>query len=178
MEATYYYAAGLGSLCLILMSFKNLPHRLFSHSALTSDTCRRLRSLPGFTNITWLDASFVIIHLAGNVAFLAAKSTSLTQFSRYSGTLSLINALPLSLSSRSGLLGAKTRIGICVDVVLHRYLGTMVFLEALAHVITIATTRRVAFHTRVDVTGLAVGKTPRVETGAYIQLRAAAPCFC
>lgn len=159
MEATQYYVAGLGLLCLILILFKTLPYGLLSHVAVTSGPYRRFRFLRGSTNITWLDASFIAIHFAGNVVFLAAKSKDWTKFSRYTGTLSLINALPLSLGQRSGFLRAKTRARVRADALLHRYLGSMVFFEALAHVITIAITARVTFHTRVDITGLAVRAT-------------------
>jgi hypothetical protein len=156
MEATQYYGACLGLLFLIFTLLRNFPRNLLPNVAVKHAPYRRIRHLHGSMNITWLEAIFMVIHFTGNVVFLAIESKDWAKFSRYSGTLSVINALPLSLSQRSGLLRAMTWVRVHRDVVLHRYMGSMVFFEALVHVITITTTQRLALHTRVNITGLAV----------------------
>ena len=156
MEATQYYAAGLGLLFLILTIFEIIPTNFLSNVAAIPSPCRRFRFSRGSTSITWLEAIFVVVHFIGNVVFLATQSRDRAQFARDAGTLSLINALPLSLSRKSVLFQKKTRAGIRADAILHRYVGAMVFFQALAHVISIAITRRVTLHTRVNITGFVV----------------------
>ena len=153
MEASQYYAVSLG-LMIFLFSWCG-SYRSNILSSLAVDRFP-LRFPWNSVKITWCELVWITIHCVGNVVFLAVESDDWATFSDRAGILSLINAVPLSLGERLSMIPTLMQPNMGQYAVLHRYVGSVVFLEALAHVLTITITRKPTFNTLANVTGLLV----------------------
>ncbi|KIW86664.1 uncharacterized protein Z519_12719 [Cladophialophora bantiana CBS 173.52] len=153
MEIVQYYAASWGLLLLALIILGKFPPTFLPGSFLKHLAFRQVRYVAS-TNTTWFDIIFMAIYFIGNVILLCIQTNSWTDFANRTGTLSLINAVPLSLGERISILPMGTGLGIDKYALFHRYVGLIVFLETLAHAVAVAIAQKPDFITQSTITGL------------------------
>jgi hypothetical protein len=156
MDVTQYYAICLGCFFLVYVFSQNLSQYVRPKIVAEKSRIFRMGWPRRLLDFPWIDVGFGLIHLAANVALIALRSRSWREFARYTGILSVINAIPLSLGERNQLLGLVRPAGVHSNAIRHRYMGAVVFCEALAHAITTAILQRTSLHERLSITGLMV----------------------
>lgn len=144
MNATSWYALALGALVLgpVLVStlatlssvVRSRGKRFFLQYLYYPQPPKWLR---GSARATWFDHIVLLVFIIANTIAMSVRVNGLADFRRRSGTIPLVNLVPLFLGGRMDLM-SRFGIGLQTYARMHRWIGRVAIAECLIHAIAAA----------------------------------------